>query len=92
MRCFILMLYLCETMTTIYYLDDHFFPPHLWYYVGKVIERWSKYKQPRKISKLVSLFISPRGEHVAVASGNYITILQKEDDYTKPCGTFTSKI
>lgn len=29
---------------------------------------------------------------MAVASGNQITILQKEDDYSKPCGTFTSKM
>lgn len=55
-------------------------------------DKWSEYKQPRKLRKLASLFISPRGERVAVASGNQITILQKEDEYSKPCGTFTSKI
>ncbi|KAB2598829.1 hypothetical protein D8674_001749 [Pyrus ussuriensis x Pyrus communis] len=53
-------------------------------------DKWSEYKQPRKLRKLASLFISPRGERVAVASGNQITILQKEDEYSKPCGTFTS--
>jgi hypothetical protein len=29
---------------------------------------------------------------VAVAAGNQITILQKDDDYMEPCGTFTGKI
>lgn len=28
---------------------------------------------------------------MAVTSGNQITILQKDDDYLEPCGTFTSK-
>lgn len=58
--------------------------------VNQLKEKWNEYKQPRKLRKLASLFISPRGERVAVASGNQITILQKEDDYSKPCGTFTS--
>ncbi|KAL5805206.1 hypothetical protein ACOSQ3_032006 [Xanthoceras sorbifolium] len=58
--------------------------------VSKLREKWSEYRCPRKISRLVSLFISPRGERVAVAAGNHITIFQKEDDYQKPCGTFTS--
>ncbi|KAM1126998.1 hypothetical protein ACFX2B_041600 [Malus domestica] len=57
--------------------------------VNQLREKWSEYKQPRKLRKLASLFISPRGERVAVASGNQITILQKEDEYSKPCGTFT---
>ncbi|KAK9292568.1 hypothetical protein L1049_020542 [Liquidambar formosana] len=42
------------------------------------------------MEKLISLFVSPRGERVAVASGNQITILQKDDDYQEPCGIFTS--
>ncbi|CAN6709321.1 unnamed protein product [Malus baccata var. baccata] len=58
--------------------------------VSQLRDKWSEYKQPRKLRKLASLFISPRGERVAVASGNQITILQKEDEYSKPCGTFTS--
>lgn len=29
---------------------------------------------------------------MAVAAGNQITILQKDDDYMEPCGIFTSKI
>ncbi|KAK0592689.1 hypothetical protein LWI29_023622 [Acer saccharum] len=58
--------------------------------VNKLKEKWSEYRRPRKISRLVSLFISQRGECVAVAAGNHITILLKEDDYQKPCGTFTS--
>ncbi|PON72010.1 Sec39 domain containing protein [Parasponia andersonii] len=60
--------------------------------VNQLKEKWIEYKQPRKLRKLTSLFISPSGEHVAVASGNLITILQKKDDYLKPCGTFTSKL
>lgn len=35
------------------------------------------------------MFISPRGEFVAVTSGNHVTILRKDDDYRKPCGSFT---
>ncbi|TXG57802.1 hypothetical protein EZV62_015631 [Acer yangbiense] len=41
---------------------------------------------------LFFLLILSRGERVAVAAGNHITILLKEDDYQKPFGTFTSKI
>lgn len=26
---------------------------------------------------------------MAVTSGNHVTILRKDDDYRKPCGTFT---
>lgn len=60
--------------------------------VSQLKDKWNKYKQPRKLKKLTSLFISPRGERVAVAAGNQITVLQKEDDYLEPCGTFSSKI
>ncbi|KAL9459753.1 hypothetical protein AB3S75_003035 [Citrus x aurantiifolia] len=56
--------------------------------VSKLREKWSMYRQPRKTKKQVSLFISPRGERVAVAAGNQITILQKDDDYQEPCGIF----
>ncbi|XP_031271389.1 MAG2-interacting protein 2 [Pistacia vera] len=59
--------------------------------VSKLKEKWSEYRRsPREIKRLVSLFISPRGERVAVAAGNQITILQKDDDYKEPCGIFTS--
>ncbi|GAV82820.1 Sec39 domain-containing protein [Cephalotus follicularis] len=51
--------------------------------------KWSGYRQPKKIKKTISLFVSPRGERVAVAAGNKITILRKEDDYQEPCGIFS---
>ncbi|CAN7080553.1 unnamed protein product [Brassica oleracea var. botrytis] len=60
--------------------------------VSQLKEKWSGYWQPRKNNKPVSLFISPRGEFVAVTSGNHVTILRKDDDYRKPCGTFTASI
>ncbi|PIN16554.1 putative protein (Neuroblastoma-amplified protein) [Handroanthus impetiginosus] len=52
-------------------------------------EKWSKYKQPRRLRRSVSLFVSARGDYVAVASGNHITILQKDNDYQEPVGTFS---
>ncbi|KAF6162273.1 hypothetical protein GIB67_008402 [Kingdonia uniflora] len=52
-------------------------------------EKWSDYKRPIKLKKLTSLFVSSRGEHIAVAVGNVITVLQKDDDYKEPCGIFT---
>lgn len=58
--------------------------------VAHLKEKWSEYRCPRKIKKWTSLFVSPRGERVAVASGNQITILQKDDDYCEPCGIFSS--
>ncbi|XP_060963634.1 MAG2-interacting protein 2-like [Cannabis sativa] len=58
--------------------------------VSKLKEKWVESKQPRKLRKLTSLFVSPSGENVAVASGNLITFLQKKDDYSKPCGTFSA--
>ncbi|GMI71624.1 MAG2-interacting protein 2 [Hibiscus trionum] len=57
--------------------------------VSRLKEKWIQYKNPKKMQKPVSLFISPRGERVAVAAGNEITILRKEDDYQEPCGSFT---
>lgn len=60
--------------------------------VTQLREKWSQYKQPKKLRKMVSLFISPSGERVAVAAGNQITILQRKDDYAEPCGRFTSKM
>ncbi|KAL3630728.1 hypothetical protein CASFOL_023712 [Castilleja foliolosa] len=51
-------------------------------------EKWSKYRQPRR-SRLVSLFVSARGDYVAVASRNQITILQKDNEYKEPVGIFT---
>lgn len=60
--------------------------------ISQLREKWNGYKQPKKPRRLTSLLISPRGEYVAVVAGNQITILKKEDDYSEPCGTFTSKI
>ena len=42
-----------------------------------------------KNNKPVSLFISPRGEFVAVTSGTTLQFFRKDDDYKKPCGSFT---
>lgn len=58
--------------------------------VSQLKEKWNGYRRPRKLRKWVSLFVSPMGEHVAIAVGNQITILQKNDEYQEPCGFFTS--
>ncbi|XP_047324264.1 MAG2-interacting protein 2 [Impatiens glandulifera] len=58
--------------------------------VGQLKEKWSGYRNKKKLRKWVSLFVSPRGERVAVAMGSQITILNKNDDYHEPQGTFTS--
>ncbi|OMO93554.1 Secretory pathway Sec39 [Corchorus olitorius] len=60
--------------------------------ISQLKERWAGYKSPKKLKKPVSLFISPRGERVAVAAGNQVTILRKEDDFREPCGVFTRLI
>ena len=44
-----------------------------------------------QLNKEVSLFTSSNGEHIAVASGNQITLLQREDNYMSPCGIFIGK-
>lgn len=55
-------------------------------------EKLSAYKQqPKKGKRLVSLFVSPKGERIAVCVGNHLTILWKDDDYQNPYGTFSSK-
>ncbi|XP_031381223.1 MAG2-interacting protein 2 isoform X1 [Punica granatum] len=59
--------------------------------VSQLREKWSQYKQPRKLKKMLSLFVSSSGEHVAVAAGHQITILQRSDDYLEPCGIFTNR-
>lgn len=56
--------------------------------VSLLKEKWSQYRHPQRLRKLISMFVSPRGERVAIASGNQITILQKDDDYQEPCGYF----
>ncbi|GFP88784.1 mag2-interacting protein 2 [Phtheirospermum japonicum] len=57
--------------------------------ITQLKEKWSKYRQPRRLRRLVSLFVSARGDYVAVASGYKITILQKDDEYKEPVGIFT---
>lgn len=54
-------------------------------------ERWTEYRNPRKLQKFASLFVSPTADHVAVAFRNQITFLQKDNDYQEPTGTFNSK-
>lgn len=53
-------------------------------------DKWIGYGLPKKLKRWVSLFVSPKGERVAVAVGNHITILRKDDDYQQACGTFAS--
>ena len=60
--------------------------------VSQLKEKWTEYNQPKRLRRLVSLFVSATAKHVAVASGNRITILSKEDDYQNPCAIFTSEI
>uniref|UniRef100_A0A0A0M3A9 Sec39 domain-containing protein n=1 Tax=Cucumis sativus TaxID=3659 RepID=A0A0A0M3A9_CUCSA len=55
---------------------------------GRLKDKWIGYNHTQRIRRLVSLFISPNGERVAVAVGNLITILRKEDDYLEPFGIF----
>ncbi|KAK7282539.1 hypothetical protein RIF29_11407 [Crotalaria pallida] len=57
--------------------------------VSRLKEKWSEYNQHKRLRRLVSLFVSHSAKHVAVAAGNRITILSKEDDYQEPCGVFT---
>ncbi|XP_061358182.1 MAG2-interacting protein 2 isoform X2 [Gastrolobium bilobum] len=58
--------------------------------VTQLKEKWTEYNQPKRLRRLVSLFVSPRAKHVAVAAGNRITILSEEDDYQHSCAIFTS--
>ncbi|XP_028099508.1 MAG2-interacting protein 2 [Camellia sinensis] len=58
--------------------------------VSQLKEKWSGFRRLKKLKKWITLFVSPSGEHVAVAVGNQITILKKDDDYQEPCGLFTS--
>lgn len=60
--------------------------------LSELRERWTTNRHPHKLSKWISMFVSPSGEHVAIAVGNEITILQRNDNYQEPCGIFTSKI
>ncbi|XP_076915022.1 MAG2-interacting protein 2-like [Bidens hawaiensis] len=53
-------------------------------------EKWTTNRHAQKLSKWTSIFVSPNGEHVAVAVGNVITFLHIDDNYQEPCGIFTS--
>ncbi|KAA0038366.1 MAG2-interacting protein 2 [Cucumis melo var. makuwa] len=55
---------------------------------GRLKDKWIGCNHMQRIRRSVSLFISPSGERVAVAVGNLITILRKEDDYLEPFGIF----
>lgn len=55
-------------------------------------DKWTTNRHSQKLSKWLSMFVSPSGEYVAIAAGNEITILQRDDNYQEPCGIFTSKI
>ncbi|CAA0813048.1 MAG2-interacting protein 2 [Striga hermonthica] len=57
--------------------------------ITQLRDKWSKNRQPRRSRRLVSLFVSAMGDYVAVASGNQITILPKNNDYKEPVGIFT---
>lgn len=57
--------------------------------VSQLKEKWTEYNQTKRLRRLVSLFVSPSAKHVAVAAGNRVTILSKEDDYQQPCAIFT---
>ncbi|OIT26501.1 PREDICTED: MAG2-interacting protein 2 [Nicotiana attenuata] len=59
--------------------------------IAQLKERWRKQGDPTKVRRYASLFVSARGDLVAVASGNQITIMQKGDDYQKPCGIYICK-
>lgn len=60
--------------------------------VSHLKDKWTGYKQPKRLRRLVSLFVSATAKHVAVAAGNRISIFSKEDDYQNPCAIFTSEI
>lgn len=71
----------------------HFFSVLLYHEgIAQLKEKWSAYRQPRRLRRLVSLFVSASGDYVAVAYGNQITILRKENDYQEPVGILTCKI
>ncbi|KAG0498126.1 hypothetical protein HPP92_002817 [Vanilla planifolia] len=44
--------------------------------------------RPRMSKRKMAIFVSPEADHVALAIGNQVVILQKDDDYMEPCGTY----
>lgn len=57
--------------------------------MNQLKEKWNEYNEPKRLRKLVSLFVTPTAKYVAVAAGNRITILSKEDDYQQSYSIFT---
>ncbi|CAK8570943.1 unnamed protein product [Lathyrus sativus] len=57
--------------------------------VTQLKEKWTEYNEPKRLRKLVSLFVSPTAKYVAVVAGNRIMILSKEDDYQESYAIFT---
>ncbi|PKA60686.1 hypothetical protein AXF42_Ash006320 [Apostasia shenzhenica] len=53
-------------------------------------QKWREYWKPRVCKKNMVLFVSPDGEHIAVAVGNQVVMLQKGDNYMEPCGIYIS--
>ncbi|KAG0502427.1 hypothetical protein HPP92_002499 [Vanilla planifolia] len=51
-------------------------------------QKWNEYWRPRMSKRKMAIFVSPEAEHVALAIGNQVVILQKDDDYMEPCGTY----
>ncbi|KAI0518994.1 hypothetical protein KFK09_006433 [Dendrobium nobile] len=51
-------------------------------------QKWNEYWRPRRSKRKMALFVSPDGEHVALAFRNQLVILQKNDDYMEPCGVY----
>lgn len=58
--------------------------------LSELREKWTTNRNQQKLSKCISMFVSPSGDHVAIAVGNEITILQRDDNYQEPCGIYTS--
>lgn len=54
-------------------------------------EKWDSYNRPKSFKRPLSLFVSPRADFAAVAVGNEITVLRKDDNFANPCGFFTSR-
>ncbi|KAL5074060.1 hypothetical protein RYX36_013044 [Vicia faba] len=59
--------------------------------VTQLKEKWTEYNEPTRLRKLVSLFVFPTAKYVvvAIATGNQITILSKEDEYQQSYAIFT---
>ncbi|EPS68666.1 hypothetical protein M569_06101, partial [Genlisea aurea] len=54
--------------------------------ISQIKEKWTR---RRRLGRLISLFVSASGDYIAVACGNQVSILQKDNDYQGSVGTFT---